>query len=157
VDSAKPEATPSELDRYRDRVGNVPFLTACWSQRVDSTLLAKALWLGYLKVTRIDDPLINAYVAWCHAAAKTAVLLYPCQQHFSAITYQIPLGSSDLTEQATTSIRERARSIQTHKRNHVLIVTPSGGEITGLRPDKAEELAFWIGDAVRNSEQLERC
>ena len=47
-------------------------------------------------------------------------------------------------------LRERARAIQVPG-NHQLILTPAGGEIVGLRPDRAEELAFRIADAAADA------
>src|SRR5262249_43829643 len=131
--------------------------------------LARAQWLGYLKVNRLSDPLVNAYLAWCHAHNKAAVVLYPeprCRRVRASsrrtistsipapallpITYQLPSWCYTLSDDATERIRQltqQSLALSTAQP----IVTPAGGEITGLAADRAEELAFRIADVAHDA------
>lgn len=110
--------------------------------------LAKALWLGYLKTDRPDDPLITEYLSHCHEHDLPAVVLY-LHRRRAAIDYRFPSPDCRLTGQATECIRLWAANLVIPGARRPSVITPAGGEITDLRLDRAEELAFRIADASR--------
>ncbi|MBY0232265.1 MAG: hypothetical protein K2W96_23545 [Gemmataceae bacterium] len=99
-------------------------------------------------MSRGNDPLVARYCAYCHDAGKPTVLLFPWRRRFAAIIYQSPFAGDGLSDQAMICIRRLATALQERKSDRTLLITPHGGEITGLRAERAEELVFRVADAL---------
>ncbi len=117
--------------------------------------LARARWLGYLVTDRPHDPAVGAYLGECLENLWPAIVLYRRGRHGATIVYQIPIGRRVLKADAVEQLRHHAALLHPSRCRRRPIITRVGGEITGLPPERAEELAFRIADAAQDADQTE--
>jgi hypothetical protein len=127
----------------RQQAGCSPSLTR-------DEVLARAQRLGYLVTPYPCSPLAETYLQWCHDHRRPAVVLFPYRRNAAAIIYRLPCPNAVLTDIATERIRHRAKNalLSPSPAKQYLVIAPNGGEIRGLRPEMAEQVAFWIADAA---------
>lgn len=111
--------------------------------------------MGYLKAAHAFDPAVDAYLAWCLRHSRPAVVLSPDPRlpHLAAIEYRFPSPDISLTDDAAEAIRRWSMSLRAPRLRRPPLITPVGGEITGLIPAGAEELAFRIADATLDDDR----
>jgi hypothetical protein len=114
--------------------------------------LTRALRLGYLKVDRRDDDLVDAYLASCLEQGRPSVLLQAERSRSWSISFRFPPFQRRITEEGVLDLRRRIRPARSGSSRRCLICG-NGGELTGLSPHEAEVIAFRIADAANDRER----
>lgn len=112
--------------------------------------LSEALKLGYLKVCRQDDVLVDAYLTRCLERRLPSVLLYPDRGRSWVISYRLPPLRRWITDEGISIIRRHVGAAEQSGEAHRRIICGNGGELTGLFQDKAEAIAFRIADVAND-------
>ncbi len=118
-----------------------------------SSPLERAKLLGYLRVTKLTGPTVEAYESWCHRHGRPMVLLYTDRDLSSTIIYRLPDFRRALTQGAVDLVRSKVAHGLCPGTIRRPVISRSGGHIEGLVSSGAEAIAFWIADAALDPDQ----